>query len=53
MVLGTVVVAEGALDVVTGSFPVLLTVSLLLKQCLLIGNVYVWALLVSPCHFGK
>lgn len=39
-----------------GSLAVLLTVFLLLKdtkQCFLIGTVYVWALLVSPCHFGK
>lgn len=55
MVLGTVVVAEDALDVASASLAVL-TVSLLLKdtkQCLLIGTIYVWALLVSPRHFGK
>lgn len=42
MVLGTVVVDEDALDVVTGSLAVLLTVSLLLKdtkRCLLRGSV--------------
>lgn len=48
-VLGTVVVAEGALVVVTGSFAVLLLKDK--KQCFLTGTVYAWALLVSPCHW--